>query len=321
MVVLRDAGEVVPPAAHGSDLRRSLGRAVRPGHAGGAGALGRSAGRADVARRHRRARERLAARRVRQPCAPARRRTFGCSLARSCRASVRTTASSSCPTATSSPRTSAACSPDTTRPRTRPKPTELLALDPDTLDIVATCALPEPSIARLSADGDDVYVVGTRSLFRVHWDGARLGARRRRSPPATGRVEGQTYGWDAVLALGAAWFLDNGAGSERYAGHVPRARGSRARRCTSCASTWRRRLHAHRDLRPARRHRREPARRRRGPAHRRRVRQRQRCARRLRHRGRRLAPRRAGGASRTTRATRCCSPTPASSSPTTTTRR
>ncbi len=31
-------------------------------------------------------------------------------------------------------------------------------------------------------------------------------------------IEGQTYGWDAVLALGAAWFLDNGEGSERYAG-------------------------------------------------------------------------------------------------------
>ena len=31
-------------------------------------------------------------------------------------------------------------------------------------------------------------------------------------------MPGQTYGWDAVLALGAAWFLDNGAGSEGYAG-------------------------------------------------------------------------------------------------------
>ena len=31
-------------------------------------------------------------------------------------------------------------------------------------------------------------------------------------------LAGQTHGWDAVLALGAAWFLDNGAGSENYAG-------------------------------------------------------------------------------------------------------
>jgi hypothetical protein len=97
-----------------------------------------------------------------------------------------------------------------------PEPAELLALAPDTLDVVATCTVPEPSIARLSADGNDVYVVGTESLFRVRWDGARLipdgfAARYR-------TMEGQTYGWDAVLALGAAWFLDNGAGSEGYAG-------------------------------------------------------------------------------------------------------
>jgi hypothetical protein len=97
-----------------------------------------------------------------------------------------------------------------------PEPAELLALTPDTLDVVARCPMPEPSIARLSADGDAVYVVGTDSLFRVRWDGARLEpdgfAARYRT------VDGQTYGWDAVLALGAAWFLDNGAGSEGYAG-------------------------------------------------------------------------------------------------------
>ena len=29
---------------------------------------------------------------------------------------------------------------------------------------------------------------------------------------------GQTYGWDAALAFGSAWFLDDGFGSERYAG-------------------------------------------------------------------------------------------------------
>ncbi len=98
-----------------------------------------------------------------------------------------------------------------------PQPAELLALDPETLEIGARCALPEPSIARLSADGDTVYVIGTSTLFRAHWDGDQLVldegfAGRYRTIP------GQTYGWDAVLALGAAWFLDNGAGSERYAG-------------------------------------------------------------------------------------------------------
>ncbi len=98
-----------------------------------------------------------------------------------------------------------------------PQPAEMLALDPATLEIVARCALPEPSIARLSADGDIVYVVGTSTLFRVRWDGARL----RLEEGFAGRyrtIPGQTYGWDAVLALGAAWFLDNGEGSERYVG-------------------------------------------------------------------------------------------------------
>jgi hypothetical protein len=98
-----------------------------------------------------------------------------------------------------------------------PEPAELLALDPESLEIVARCALPEPSVARLSADGDTVYVVGTSTLSRVRWDGARLTL----DPSFAGRyrtVAGQTYGWDAVIALGAAWFLDNGEGSERYIG-------------------------------------------------------------------------------------------------------
>jgi hypothetical protein len=97
------------------------------------------------------------------------------------------------------------------------QPAELLVLDPDTLEIGARCAVPEPSIARLSADGNTVDVVGSSTLFRASWDGAALMlddafAGRYRTLP------GQTYGWDAVLALGAAWFLDNGEGSERYAG-------------------------------------------------------------------------------------------------------
>ncbi len=98
-----------------------------------------------------------------------------------------------------------------------PEAAELLALDPETLEIVARCELPEPSIARLSADGDTVYVVGTSTLWRVHWDRTRLTL----DPDFAAvyrTIPGQTYGWDAVLALGAAWFLDNGEGSERYTG-------------------------------------------------------------------------------------------------------
>lgn len=95
--------------------------------------------------------------------------------------------------------------------------TQLLVLEPTSLEIVASCDLPERSIARLSADGDTVYVVGDTSLMRARWNGSALewdtsfSARYR-------TLEGQSYGWDAVIALGAAWFLDNGEGSQNYIG-------------------------------------------------------------------------------------------------------
>ncbi len=98
-----------------------------------------------------------------------------------------------------------------------PEPAELLVLEPERLEIVARLALPERSIARLSADADDVYVVGDATLFRVRWDGRRL-TLDETFLPRYRTIDGQTYGWDAVIDAGAAWFLDNGAGSERYAG-------------------------------------------------------------------------------------------------------
>lgn len=97
------------------------------------------------------------------------------------------------------------------------EPCELVVLDPVSLEIVASLVLPEPSIARLSAGGDDVSVVGDTSLLRVRWDGAALTL----DDDFTARyrtLDGQTYGWDCVLAAGAAWFLDDGDGSERFTG-------------------------------------------------------------------------------------------------------
>ena len=95
--------------------------------------------------------------------------------------------------------------------------TELLVLEPEALRIVGRCTLPESSIARLSADGDDIYVVGDTSLMRIRWSGTSL-TLDEAFRPVYRTIDGQTYGWDAVLADGAAWFLDNGAGSDRYAG-------------------------------------------------------------------------------------------------------
>ncbi|MCD9622434.1 hypothetical protein [Rhabdothermincola salaria] len=96
-------------------------------------------------------------------------------------------------------------------------PAQLCVLDPVSLEIVARAEVPEPSIARLSADGALVYVVGDTSLFRLAWDGIDL-ALDEGFAPRYRTLAGQTHGWDAVLSMGAAWFLDDGAGSERYAG-------------------------------------------------------------------------------------------------------
>lgn len=97
------------------------------------------------------------------------------------------------------------------------EPAELLVLHPDSLAVVARATVPEPSVARISASDDTVYVVGTTGLHRFAWDGARLTHDRDFAPVYRTRP-GQTYGWDATLALGAAWFLDDGEGSERFAG-------------------------------------------------------------------------------------------------------
>ena len=100
-------------------------------------------------------------------------------------------------------------------PRDR-EPCELVVLEPGSLRIVDRCTLAEPSIARLSARGDEIFVVGDTSLLRVRWDG-RLHPDEH--PPVGYRtLPGQTYGWDCVIALGAAWFLDDGEGSEAYDG-------------------------------------------------------------------------------------------------------
>lgn len=94
---------------------------------------------------------------------------------------------------------------------------QLLALDPETLAIRSVCDLAEPSIARISSLENDVYVVGDTSLLRATWTGDSLVADD--GFRATYRTqEGQTYGWDCVLALGAAWFLDDGDGSIGFDG-------------------------------------------------------------------------------------------------------
>jgi hypothetical protein len=94
---------------------------------------------------------------------------------------------------------------------------ELLVLEPEALGVVARVVLPERSIARLSADASDIYVVGVDHLWRVRWDGSAL-AVDREFDARYRTIDGQTYGWDAVIAGGAAWFLDDGEGTDGYSG-------------------------------------------------------------------------------------------------------
>ena len=95
--------------------------------------------------------------------------------------------------------------------------TEVVVLDPESLRILGRRLVPEPSIARLSADNNDVYVVGDTSMWKARWaQGTLTLDQGYRALYRT--LPGQTYGWDPVLENGAAWFHDNGAGTERYTG-------------------------------------------------------------------------------------------------------
>jgi hypothetical protein len=92
--------------------------------------------------------------------------------------------------------------------RARRHPARLTLLDPETL--APRCPdlhLPESVVARLSADGDSLYAIGERTVYRYRWDGDRLQCDLE-IPYLASR--GQSYGWDPVIEGGQLWFLDNG---------------------------------------------------------------------------------------------------------------
>jgi hypothetical protein len=94
----------------------------------------------------------------------------------------------------------------------------LVVLEPERLDLAAPeVTVPEPSIARISADGDTVYVLGDRTAFRYRWNPARgeLTLDDAWRVPYRQLVD-QSYAWDAVVEGGNLWFMDNG--DHRYAG-------------------------------------------------------------------------------------------------------
>jgi hypothetical protein len=91
-------------------------------------------------------------------------------------------------------------------------PSTVSVLDPVTLLPVAPpLRLPEPSIARLSSDGESVIAVGTTRLFRLVLDRAagRLSIDSSWRP-SYGPAPGRAYGWDPVITDSHVFWMDNG---------------------------------------------------------------------------------------------------------------
>jgi len=85
-------------------------------------------------------------------------------------------------------------------------------LDPETLlPVAAPLLLPEPSIARLSSDGQSVIALGTTLAFRLRLDRDRGRLELdERWQPAYGPAPGRSYGWDPVITPEHVFWMDNG---------------------------------------------------------------------------------------------------------------
>lgn len=89
---------------------------------------------------------------------------------------------------------------------------QLTTLHPDTFKSACNDVMcPEASIARLSAVGNTVYVVGVSRVWRYHWHEASQ--RLIRDPKwQCHYLKGaqQTYAWDMVIDGDNGWLMDNG---------------------------------------------------------------------------------------------------------------
>ena len=107
-----------------------------------------------------------------------------------------------------------------------------------TLDVVTTVEVPEASMGRLAASGDDLYVVGATRIFRYRWDGETLTRDLGWEPTYRSPDRGGMAG-DATVVDGRVWVMDNGdipSVRARFAQHPPlRAVG---RRSTEEEAPW-----------------------------------------------------------------------------------
>ena len=95
------------------------------------------------------------------------------------------------------------------------RPSKVSVLDPATLlPLCAPLALPEPSVARLSSDGEAVIALGTTRMFRLVFrrDEATLEIDDSWQP-RYGPAPGRSFGWDPVLTDRHVLWMDNGANS------------------------------------------------------------------------------------------------------------
>ncbi|NCF19412.1 MAG: hypothetical protein GWP63_14305 [Haliea sp.] len=99
-----------------------------------------------------------------------------------------------------------------TKPIASEGSTSIVVLDPDTMREACThTIMPEPSISRLSARGNHVYVTGVTTIYRYEFnaDTRTLSLDKNWSLDYIGD-SGQEYAWDPVLDGGNIWFMDNG---------------------------------------------------------------------------------------------------------------
>jgi hypothetical protein len=92
------------------------------------------------------------------------------------------------------------------------EPSTVSVLDPETLMPVASpLLLPEPSIARLSSDGESVIAVGTTIVMRLRLDRDRGRLEiDEQWQPSYGPAPGRSYGWDPVITPEHVLWMDNG---------------------------------------------------------------------------------------------------------------
>jgi hypothetical protein len=92
------------------------------------------------------------------------------------------------------------------------EPSTVSVLDPETLlPLTEPLRLPEPSIARLSSDGETVTAVGTTEVYRLRLDrGPDRLVIDERWKPSYGPAPERSYGWDPVITGEHVFWMDNG---------------------------------------------------------------------------------------------------------------